>query len=220
MASALLAGIAVLIIGDSHLTTPKYLITSLHEDLVAQGAQVHTLGVCGANAAEWMVATPGTCGSAERIDKGPVKLRGETAPTIPIKTLIADEKPNLVIIVMGDTMAGYKMTTFPKTSIWTQVTGLTKAIASTKTTCVWVGPAWGTEGGKFNKTFARVELMSNFLGNNVAPCVYIDSLKFSKPGAWATTDGQHLTEAYYKVWGDAIAKQLVTLPAVLALKKK
>ncbi len=219
MASALLAGLAVLIIGDSHLTTPKYLISSLHEDLVAEGARVHTLGVCGVNASEWMVATPGTCGSAERIDKGPVKLRGELAPTIPIKTLIADDKPNLIIIVMGDTMAGYKMTTFPKTSVWQQVTGLTKAIASTKTTCVWVGPVWGTEGGKFGKTFARVELMSNFLASNVAPCTYIDSLKFSKPGAWATTDGQHLTEANYKLWGDAIAKTLVTLPAVKALKK-
>ena len=55
--------------------------------------------------------------------------------------------------------------------------------------------------------------MSKFLASNVAPCSYIDSLSFSKPGHWITTDGQHFTVAGYKAWGTAIGNALGQLPA-------
>ena len=120
---------------------------------------------------------------------------------------------------MGDTMAGYKNPDLPKSWIWQQVTGLTKEIASTKTACVWVGPAFAPEGGAYGKTFARVQQMSSMLAANVAPCSYIDSLKFSTPTtAWPTTDGQHFLTSGYKQWGDAIYKALIELPVVKALK--
>ncbi|WP_276809779.1 SGNH/GDSL hydrolase family protein [Castellaniella defragrans] len=220
MLTSLLAGLSILVIGDSHLTARNYLIESLHMDLVRQGAQVHSFGVCGADAADWLKATPGTCGGAERRDAGPVALLGSGAATVPVTQLLSRDKPDLLVIVMGDTMAGYGKDVFPKAWIWQQVTSLTKAVGQSGTACVWVGPAWGTEGGKFHKTFARVEQMSAFLKHNVAPCAYIDSLGFSKPGAWATTDGQHFTEAGYRQWGDAIAKALAQSPAVQALRKK
>ena len=38
MAASILAGMTILMIGDSHLATPDYLIATLHNDLVAQGA--------------------------------------------------------------------------------------------------------------------------------------------------------------------------------------
>jgi len=47
----------------------------------------------------------------------------------------------------------------------------------------------------------------------VAPCTYIDSLTFSKPGEWGTTDGQHFTVAGYKSWANAIGGALAKLPA-------
>ena len=50
--------------------------------------------------------------------------------------------------------------------------------------------------------------MSAFLAANVAPCSYVDSLKFSKPGEWATTDGQHLNVQAYQKWGAAISAEL------------
>jgi hypothetical protein len=219
MITSFLAGLTILIIGDSHMTVPTHLITSLHDDLVAQGAHVHSLGICGANAGDWTKASPGTCGGSERVDNGPVKVLGANPMTVPIKQLIATDKPNLVIVVQGDTMAAYDKPDFPKTWVWQQVTALTKDIASTNTTCVWIGPAWGTEGGKFGKTFTRVKLMSSFLQANVAPCTYVDSLTFSKPGEWATVDGQHFTGPGYKLWGDAITKTLDALPTVKGLKK-
>ena len=55
--SALLAGLAVLIIGDSHMVTRDYLITTLHDDLVAEGASVDSYGMCGANAGDWVYPT-------------------------------------------------------------------------------------------------------------------------------------------------------------------
>lgn len=209
---ATLAGMTVLIIGDSHLATPEYLIGSLHDSLVQQGAKVHTLGVCGANAGDWLKVTPGTCGGAERRDREKAVVLGSKAATRPIRDLLAADKPDLVLVVMGDTMAGYTKPAFPKAWAWQQTTSLTKEIAAAKAQCVWVGPTWGSEGGKYGKTYTRVEQVSKFLSSNVSPCRYIDSLAFSKPGQWATVDGQHLTGPGYKTWSDSITKVLLKKP--------
>jgi hypothetical protein len=211
----ILAGLSILIIGDSHLATPDYLITTLHDNLTKQGQEVHTLGVCGVTAESWTKSVSGNCGGAERVGKGPVKLvSGSAAKTAPINTLIEKEHPSLVIVVLGDTMGAYKDDDFPKNWVWQQVTQLTGAISKTGTACAWVGPAWGTEGGKFGKTFARAKVLSSFLSKNVAPCTYIDSLTLSKPGQWSTIDGQHFTSSGYKAWGDGIADAVMKIPAV------
>jgi hypothetical protein len=118
-----------------------------------------------------------------------------------------------VVLVIGDTMASYDKPVFPKAWAWQSVTSLTKAIAETGTKCVWVGPAWGKEGGMYKKNDARTKLMSQFLQANVAPCTYVDSLQMSKPGEWVTTDGQHFTVAGYKAWAAGIAGALAKLPA-------
>ena len=212
MASVLLAGLTVLVIGDSHLSMPTYLIKSLHDGLMQQGAQVHSLAACGVPAGDWVRAVPATCG-ADRVGKAAPTTVGKEAKTTPIKDLVAADKAKLVIVVMGDTMAGYKQD-FPKVWIWQQVTTLSKEIAKTGASCVWVGPAWGTEGGPFGKNFARVQQMSNLLASTVAPCEYIDSLKFSKQGQWPTSDGQHFTAAGYDLWGSEIVKNVLTSTVV------
>jgi hypothetical protein len=219
VAASILAGMTILMIGDSHLATPDYLISTLHDDLVQQGAKVHTLGVCGSNAGDWLKVTPGTCGGAERRGTEKAVVLGGKAATQPISEMLAADKPDLVLIVMGDTMASYTKPAFPKAWLWQQTTAFTKAIAATGTQCVWVGPNWGTEGGKYGKTYARVEMMSKFLAANVAPCSYIDSLQFSKPGQWATVDGQHLTTQGYKTWSADISKAVLAAPAVKDAKK-
>ena len=84
MAVSILAGMTILMIGDSHLATPDYLISTLHDSLVTQGAKVHTLGICGANAGDWLKATPGTCGGAERRDSEKAVVLGGKAATVPI----------------------------------------------------------------------------------------------------------------------------------------
>ncbi|WP_419204908.1 SGNH/GDSL hydrolase family protein [Bordetella trematum] len=219
MVVSVLAGLSILIVGDSHLGYPGYLIDTLQDDLLAGGAkQVHTVSVCGSTPAQWLTVTPGSCGGAERIGHAPMVSK-QTASTTPISELLTKEKPNLVIVVMGDTMAGYGKAVFPKTWVWQQTTALTKAIGASKTACVWVGPPWGSEGGKYGKTFTRVQQLSSFLATNVAPCEYIDTTKMAKPGEWGSTDGQHLTTSAYKNWGKAIADALVQLPGVKELEK-
>jgi lysophospholipase L1-like esterase len=219
MLTSLFAGLSILMVGDSHLGAPDYLITTLQDNFVKQGAQVHTVGVCGSHAGDWTQSVKGNCGGAERRNAEKLTLTGQSAKTSPIGELIAADKPNLVVIVLGDTMAAYTNPSFPKTWAWQQTTALTKAIAATGTACVWVGPGWGTEGGQYKKNFARVKQLSAFLGNNVAPCAYIDSTKFSTPGQWPTTDGQHYTTTGYKAWGDAITKEMAELPVVKDLRK-
>jgi hypothetical protein len=119
----------------------------------------------------------------------------------------------LVVVVLGDTIGGYGNPVFLKAWVGQQVTSLTRAISATGTPCVWVGPAWGGEGGKYKRTYSRVRELSAFLSNAVTPCTYIDSLTFSKQGEWATIDGQHMTVPGYQRWGAAIADRIAALPA-------
>ena len=206
--SAVLVGASVLMIGDSHLSKPDYLIKSLHDELTLRGAVVHSVSACGVTASDWINSATAVCG-AERRAKAAAALTGKETSTQPVKALIAADKAKFVIVVMGDTMASYK-NEFASAWVWKQVSSLSKEIASTGATCIWVGPPWG-EGGQYGKTQARVQQISNFLATTVAPCLYIDSLKLSQPSTWPTTDGQHLLPSGYLAWGKAVAKRMDSL---------
>ena len=220
MLNTLLAGLTILIVGDSHLATGGYLITTLHDDLKDRGAVVYSYGACGLSSAAWVKETRSPCGSAQRLADGKVNLdKPENAKTHPLGDLVASHRPDLVVVVNGDTMAAYTNPELPKTWIWKEVSTLTKDIKKLGVSCVWVGPAWGSESGKYGKTFSRVKDMSAYLSGIVAPCTYIDSLTMSKPGEWGTIDGQHLTSSGYASWGKAIGDS-ISAPEVLKNFKK
>jgi hypothetical protein len=206
-----LAGLTILVLGESHMSIANHLTEPLNANLTQQGAIVHSIGACGASAGDWLTTKKVDCGADQR-GNGKIQIKGRDATTTPIAELIAQDKPDLVVLVIGDTMASYDKPAFPKAWAWQSVTSLTKAIAATGTKCAWVGPAWGKDGGMYHKNEARTRLMSQFLATNVAPCTYIDSLALSKPGQWITTDGQHFTVAGYKSWGNAIGEALAKLP--------
>lgn len=212
MSASVLAGLTLMVLGESHMSLANHLTEPLNAALVAKGAKVHSIGACGASAADWLITKKVDCGAVQD-GTGKLLLKGSGATTTPIKELIAKNKPDVVVLVIGDTMASYDKPAFPKAWAWQSVTNLTKAISATGTKCVWVGPAWGKEGGMYKKNAARTQLMSKFLASNVSPCSYIDSLSLSKPGQWVTTDGQHFTVAGYKAWGGAIADAMSKLPA-------
>ncbi|MBN3854971.1 MULTISPECIES: SGNH/GDSL hydrolase family protein [unclassified Paraburkholderia] len=218
-AASVLLGLSVLVIGESHLTLNNHLREPLVQSLQAQGAaHVHVVGVCGASPGRWLKSTPGDCG-ADQVDQRPATVLGKEAHTTPIADLIHADKPNLVVVIEGDTMGSYDKPAFPKAWAWQEVTGLTKAIADTHTACVWVGPGWGSNSGQFAKSDDRVRELSAFLANNVAPCSYIDSTTFAKPGQWQTLDGEHYTQMGYVAWSKAIANAMQHAPAVQGLKK-
>jgi hypothetical protein len=197
-----LAGLVILALGDSHMAGRDYLLTNLHDQLEAQGASVHSYGMCGASAGDWLYPTTVSCGRGEHNDNSPpVTDRDKQAKTWNLNELIAKHHPNLIIVELGDTMAGYGQPEMPKAWIYDQVRALVGRISSQNISCVWVGPIWGNEGPPYRKTVGRVREVSQFLAQNVAPCAFVDSTAFARPGEWPTTDGQHLTPAGYRQWG-------------------
>lgn len=219
MSTAVLLGLSLVVIGESHLADPTYLMASMHDQLIQKGAKVHTVGVCGATPANWISVTPSDCGRADRIGETPAVRIEAGAGTTPIKDLIANAKANAIIVVSGDTIGSYKAAEFPKAWAYQQVSTLTKAIAETGAACYWVGPGWSNQPGRFGKTHERVQALSLFLSENTLPCTYIDSTKMSQPGEWKTIDGQHYNSSGYRAWGTAIVNALESAIAANPPKK-
>jgi hypothetical protein len=214
-----LAGLVILVIGDSHMAGRDYLVSSLHDSLESQGASVQTYGMCGASADAWMQRTTVTCGTAERHDRNPpIITKDKQEYTWTINDLLQKHHPNLVIVEAADAMAGYDSPQMPRAWIYEQVHMLTTRIRAANAACVWVGPIWGSPNSGYNKTDARVKEMSDFLSQSVSPCLYVDSTQFARPGQWPTTDGQHLTPSGYRTWGADITGAVVRLKEQNALR--
>jgi hypothetical protein len=212
---AALAGLVVLIIGDSHIASKDFLLGSLPDDLVNQGAAVYTYGVCGSQPHDWVKETELPCGRAARHNADePIIDKRPKVKTWSLESLIEQHHPDLLVVELGDNMGGYGITpALPKDWISFEVQEMLQPIEAHALPCVWVGPAWGSEGGPSNKTFARVQELSDDLSQIVSPCHYVDSLRFSQPGQWATYDGEHLTPDSYRLWADDIAEATVRLSA-------
>jgi len=200
------AGLVILVLGDSHMADAKYLITPLHDALENAGATVHSYGMCGASADAWLQRTTVSCGRAQRHERQPAQTEAnKQAYTWTINELIEKHHPNLVIVEAGDAMGGYGSPQLPKAWIYNQVHSLAGRIQAANASCIWVGPIWGAANSPYHKDDARVRELSQFLSQSVAPCSYVDSLQFARPGQWPTTDGQHLTSPGYQEWGRDIA---------------
>jgi hypothetical protein len=175
--------------------------------------------MCGASADAWMQKTTVSCGRAERHDKAaPIADMGKQDYTWQINDLIAKHHPNLVIVEAADAMGGYGSPQLPKAWIYEQTHALAGRIAASGASCIWVGPVYGELNSPYHKGNDRVQELSQFLSQSVAPCRYVDSTRFAQPGQWPTTDGQHLTTAGYKAWGADIANAVVQIKSQLPSK--
>jgi hypothetical protein len=212
MASPALAGLIILMIGDSHFAYPGGLATTLQDALIRQGAKVTSYAACGASATVWADSGAASCGTAERDQFGPIRGNRAAGASVPsVTTLATSIHPNLLVVGLGDTMARYESATFPANDVADQVSRLTRHIQAANIPCVWIGPGWGTEGGPYFKTNARTKEMSDFLATHVAPCKYIASITFSQPGEWTTFDGLHYTIPGYQKWGLAIDSAILAM---------
>jgi hypothetical protein len=212
MAASLLTGFVILMIGDSHLSYPGTLVTTLQDLLVQQGASVTTYGACGAPAAAWANSGGSECGLAERSQFGPLKTDRSPAAAVPaVGRLAAAIHPNLIIVTLGDTLAHYTEPALPVDQVAADVASLTAKLAALNTPCIWVGPGWGTEGGPYFKTYARAQQVSQLLATHVAPCRYVDSTTLAQPGEWHTSDGMHYTVPGYQKWAFAIDAAVLRL---------
>lgn len=208
--SGVLAGLVILVIGDSHMFS---LMTALHNPLEEAGAVVHSYGMCGATAQDWLSKATLACGRGERHDKGPVQIDFKNVlPTYSLNDLVAQVHPNLIIVELGDVMEGYSSSATPDTAwIHSQVGTLTGKIAAAHLPCIWVGPTWGEDKPSYNKTEAGTRQIAGLLSKSVAPCSYVDSTTFSRPGEWPTKDGSHLLPDGYRHWGHDITDAVVRL---------
>ena len=213
--SATLAGLVFLVLGESHMIYE--LQNDIHKDLTESGAtSVYSYGACGASAIDWVNPRKVDCGSEKKGNEASV-VHTKGYETTPISKLIAADKPDVVLLIIGDTMGSYDNEVFPRSWAWQGISALTKEVSKTKTACVWVGPAYGRAGGKYNKRDDRVERISRFLATNVSPCAYVDSLQFAKPGEWRTFDGQHFAAEGYAAWSQAIVNEVGALPMIKKL---
>jgi len=127
------------------------------------------------------------------------------------RDLIEKHHPSLIVVEMGDTVAGYGMPQINRPWLIEQVRTLTGKIAASRISCNWVGPMWGQNEPPYNKSDARVKEVSQLLSESVSPCRYIDSTAFARPGELPTRDGTHLQPDGYRKWSTAITDAIVRL---------
>ena len=205
-----LAGLVILAIGDSQM---MMMMSNLHTQLEDAGATVHSYAMCGATAGDWLYpSTVTSCGRSERHERGPVVLENQKAePTYSLPKLIEQYHPNLIVVQLGDMMAGYGQAQLDRPWILDQVHALTGKIAASNITCDWVGLTWGQNQPPYPKPDARVKEMAQLLSTSVSPCRYIDSTTFARPGEWQTKDGGHLLPDGYRKWSTDITEAIERL---------
>jgi len=209
-----LAGMVILAIGDSHMF---HLMTTLHDQLEEAGAAVHSYAMCGATAQDWLSRSTVSCGRGEHHEKGAATIDYKLGPTYGIADLIEKHHPNLVVVELGDVMEGYSSVAPDHSWIQQQVHSLTGKIAASHISCVWVGPTWGEDKRPYNKTVNGTRDISQLLAGSVAPCRFVDSTTFARPGEWPTKDGAHLEPDGYRRWGKAAADAIIRLKSQGAL---
>jgi hypothetical protein len=218
--SGLLTGIGFLVIGASQFAHTGNLISTLQDRLLAQGASVVTYGACASVPKSWLAPQAARCGTAVRIQNGPVQEdHSPTATTWAVSDLIHQYHPQIVIVGIADTLAGYSAAQVDTGWVKEQVRALVDKITAEGVRCIWLGTSWGEEGGPLGKTFAKVKVASDLLSTLVSPCEYVDSLKMETPGQWPTMDGQHHTPVGYRLWADAASKAIMETNAVKSLEQ-
>ena len=218
--SGLLAGIGFLMIGASQFAHEGYLISTLHDDLLNQGATMASYGACATEPHAWLRApTQVYCGTAVRIGRHAVEEDVfDTSKTWRVADLIARHHPQIVIVGIADTLAGYRMDKLPVQLVKTEVQALVQKLMAEHVRCIWLGTTWGTEGGPLGKNYKRVKELNDLLKDITAHCEFIDSLALEKPGEWPTIDGQHHTSRGYELWGRALTVAIDHSETVRELK--
>jgi hypothetical protein len=205
-----LAGLVMLVIGDSHMMG---MMSPLHNELEDAGATVHTYAMCGATAGDYIYrSTVTSCGRGERHEHAAALIENQKAePTYVLSELLDRYRPKTIVVELGDMMAGYGSPQIDRNWVIDQVHVLTGKIAASNIPCIWVGPPWGQDQPPYRKADARVREISQLLSTAVAPCRYIDSTTFSRPGEWPTRDGSHLQPDGYRKWATDITNAILRI---------
>jgi hypothetical protein len=91
--SSALAGLVILVIGDSQMMN---MLNNLHSQLQDNGATVYSYAMCGSTPADWITPSIASCGTGERQDKSPAVFDLKSHPGWNVNDLIARHHPQLI----------------------------------------------------------------------------------------------------------------------------
>lgn len=212
----------VLVVGDSH--NVGFFGDALYQGLQDQlGLSVRSVGLAGASgttyAADKEALRTLKAGFANRQRGQRVVTPAGTPVTVPkLSDLIAEEKPRLVVVELGDNFAGYK-SKVPDSFVAKQVEMVLKEIEkkSPAPRCFWITPVWTDQEGTglYKKTNTRLSEVNKLIKKAAGTrCTVIDStqdLGLVKTDLPVLSDGIHFGKQSGTKWGKAAAQRISDL---------
>lgn len=226
------AQIKVLQIGDSHTVGPFG--ASLYESFMSHPriSKTRSIGLASASgfhyASEDRKVRTLSYGFIDR----PQMQKSVTKGTVEkLSTTLNSEKPDILVVELGDNFAGYKQNVAGTSAVKAEVDLILKQIDQSKAKpkeCYWIGPNWtDKEHGKtYNKSNARARLVGSAIAKALAgKCTFIDSMKVvEKSEAITGQDGLHFNGtpkgiAAGKLWGRRAYEEIAAKSDLLSTPK-
>lgn len=226
-------GADTLIVGDSHVAGAFG--ESLHKEMIQQTkSSVRTIGLAGASASTFVSANPKqrtlSFGYADRKNENEIiKKPGEAVTAPELKNLLTENKPQRIIIELGDIFADYKNPGKNSDVLAVQqVKAILNVLQNEKSEakCYWITPTW-TDKPKtspYQKSNQRLAEIIQIIKKTAEPrCKVIDStndLGLTQNNIQTTNDGLHFNTANGQKWAKAAAKKINELEGSSPEQKK
>ncbi len=217
-------GAKVLQIGDSH--TVGAFGEQLYKSLAANSkvTSARSIGLASASGSHYTAETAAKrtlgYGYIDRPGMSSSKLKGTVSK---LSSMLDTEKPNVLIVELGDNFAGYRSPddAFAKN----EVQKILKQIKNSKnkpSECYWVGPTWtdwvddnglaldkrkSKKATFYRKTNLRAKQIANLIKKEIdGQCTFIDSMDkdVMDKSEVKTADGIHCSQASGTLWGQKV----------------
>lgn len=209
-----------LVIGDSHIAGPVG--DRLHQLFRDSGKDVRTIGLAGATAQTYTSPNPKertlSFGFADRKNDSADREPGTKPRTVPeLKTLLAEQKPQRLVIELGDNFAAYRSpSAAADKAAEAQVKKITQQIKDSqfRGRCYWITPTWTDKSGQkpYYKTNERLKEVIAIIKSNASPCQVIDSTEvIAQQEIKTTSDGLHFDSKNGSKWAQAAHAKILSL---------
>lgn len=214
----------VLQIGDSHTVGPFG--KKLYQELTDAGFQARSIGLAGSSGKHWSSDKESerklSYGFVDRgyNGKGSAPVMGSKGVS-KLSTYIQNDKPDIVIIELGDNFASYSKTYNDLNNKSANAAAINEINlilnqlekAQFNKSCYWVGPLW-TNKDKINtykKTNARAQVVAELIKNTISKkCHFINSQNLlTTKESETVSDGLHFKENSGALWGRKAADAII-----------
>ncbi|MBC7755015.1 MAG: SGNH/GDSL hydrolase family protein [Moraxellaceae bacterium] len=226
----------ILQIGDSHTVgdfgTQLYTSLAHHKNVTA----ARSIGLASASGIQYSSADV-----AKRtlnygyIDRPAMKSPVAKGSVAQLSTLLSSEKPDILIVELGDNFAGYREDVKNNRAIQNNVQKILNQIKISKTQpseCFWVGPTWtdwvdenglsldrrkNGAGTYYKKSNWRAQQVAAAIKKELdGKCTFVDSMKVMTLSEITTVDGIHCNQATGTVWGQRIYEEIASKSLLLS----